>query len=378
MANKVEQGRRYFTIRAAPGNLVGFIPKNTPILLDVLQWAATDLNRYIKDEGFQVEVDDAQFVAFRRLLRKHPNGFKEDYELLFGVLPTEPEQPRLEWLADSAVGPHDLVMPNVPFLRVVAPRPPREGRDIYGHLLLPKVRETPTRIHLQPDDEITTLDEEHYVCTSAGQVAIEGQRLRFNSSYVVTEIGAPWMRKMCWTCSVAVKCDLDGGVEWEVHGNLLVEGHWSAGNVTVHGNVRARSGIQTNMVGVIKIHGNADVAFVQMSKLGVKGNLTIDRAALQSELRVGGELRLPHEPGSLMGCTVHGFGGMYAQRVGSEKGQRTSIHLYDNDDGGGTASRITKLSAGTIMEVGARKWTQAEDGYFSTLYVPPGEGVKDP
>lgn len=371
--SRVQAGKQYVPLRASSGAaLTAFIPKGKPVSLEVLQWSLDDLNSYVRGEGFKRDVDDSTFVEFRRTLRRHPNGFKDDYVLLEGVPPTEPKTGSIEWLSEPGK-PTDLVFRDVPFLRVIPPKPPVEGRDVYGRVLLPKNRETPPRIHLDLDPQISSIGDELYVASENGQVRLEGQRLRFSPTYEIVELGASIYQTVDWPCSVHVGCDLDGNVKWVVGGDLEVEGHWSAPNVTVNGNVRARSGIQTNMAGVIRIYGNAEVPFIQMSRIGVAGNLVIERSALQSEIRVVGDLRMKGAPGAIMGCTVDVFGSLVAMRVGTDHGRKTILRLHEDLDSDGLKpSRISLLTDGTQVQVGRRKWIQKGDAPFHSEDLPAG------
>ena len=366
MGSRIESGRKYFSLRAKSGALSAVIPKGNPVSPDVINWTVADLNEYLRLDGYKIDIEERAFLEFRKAVRKNPSGFSEDYVLLNAISPVEPENATLEWLAVPG-RPRDLVTRDIPFLRAKAPKPPIEGRDIYGRVLFPKNRGVPLRIHLQLDPEIVSADEETFIATQSGQVRIEGQKLRFSPTYQVTEIGVPELSRIEFPCSVHVKDDLAGARSWIVNGDLEVDGHWSSPDVTVHGNVKARSGIQTNMNGVIRIYGNAEVPFVQMSRLGITGNLLVESALLQSEIRVGGELRLRGSPGTIMGCSVDVFGNLICQKAGSDKGRRTSIRIHEDIEGGlSKVSRVAMLSLGTIMRVGGRSWTAKEDGFFST------------
>lgn len=365
MGSRIESGRKYFSLRVTNGAMAVVIPKGTPISSDVVQWSQADLNDYLRFEGFRIELGEAQFLALRKAIRKNLAGFSEDFVVLEAQPPVEPSPGKLEWLAKPNM-PRDLVVKDVPFLRTVPPRTPVEGIDVYGRALLPKNRETPQRIHLQPDPEIIAIDDENFVATESGQVRIEGQKLRFSKTYVVPEINAPEFTKIEFPCSVLVKGDLEGTRQWVVHGNLEVEGHWSSSDITVHGNVRGRSGVHTNMQGVLRVYGNVDVPFVQMTRMGVTGNLTVESAILQSEIRVGGELRMKGSPGAVMGSTIDVFGNLLANKAGSDKGRRTIIRIHQDPDDIPRVSRIAQLAQGTIMKVGSKQWTAKEDGFFST------------
>jgi hypothetical protein len=362
MSPKFQSGKNYFTVRLGTAAMSAFIPKNTQISLDVLQWNCNDFNEYLNQQGYRQFMPEEKFTEFRRLVRKFPNGFKEDYIILEGKEPVEPTVGALQWLAAEGTL-RDLAIANVPFLKVIPPTSPLEGSDVYGRVVLPKVRETPPKIFIDPDPEIFEKDN-FYSAIKTGQVRLEGNKLRWYGTYRLEDIGGPAVQKIEWPCSVHVKCDLEPALQWKVNGNLTVDGHWACGNITVFGNVIAKSGLQTNMQGVVRIYGDAQMSFVQMTRLGVAGNLLVGGSILQSEVRVGGSIIVKGPPGAIMGSNVDTFGHIHAVRAGSDQGRKTILRLLDNPDAPHVPSKVQIVAMGTQIQWAGKSLVVKEDMPF--------------
>jgi hypothetical protein len=360
-----QPGKSYFKVKSPIDASEAFIPKGTLVAPEVMQWKVDDMNTCLRAEGLRELMTDAAFAEFRKTLRKYPSGFKEDYTLVRGIAPLDAQPSRLEWLFQDG-DPPDLARAGIPFLRITPPQPPEVGRDVYGRPVEPRNKITPSHIDLELPECVRRLDQELFVSSESGQIVLKGHRLYFSSTYSVSELGTPYFQKFVFPCSVCVDADFDANVQWEVQGDFEVRGHWSCPNIVVFGNAAARSGIHTNMNGIIKIQGNLESSYIQMTRAGVLGNLTVEGSVLQSELRVGGNVTIKGSPGAIMGSTFDVFGFLVATKAGSDSGRRTIIRIHDTEQRKRRISRIAQLAKGTEMFVGSKGWTQEQDGFFST------------
>jgi uncharacterized protein (DUF342 family) len=185
--------------------------------------------------------------------------------------------------------------------------------------------------------------------------------------YIIVDSSLPQYKEAEFPCDVTVKGDLVGTAKWKIFGNFLVEGHWSAPNIEVHGNAQSASGLQTQGEGVVKVFGSMRTTYIQFSRIGVAGDLVVDSSVVQSEVRVGGSFVCRGDPGVIMGSEVSCFGAIVANRVGSDKGRRTRIQIHRRSANlKPPRSKIGILSKDTRMRVFGDIWTQTEDGSYET------------
>jgi uncharacterized protein (DUF342 family) len=257
------------------------------------------------------------------------------------------------------------VVANEPFLRVTQPQMSVPGRDVYGRPIQPKSNFIPPALELSFPPEIRLLDATNYVAKRSGQVTLKNNKLEFSDTYKIEELGRSYYQKRVWPCSVMVVPDLEAPVHWEIQGDLEVLGHWACPNIVVQGDASAKSGIHTNMVGCVKIFGNFESSYIQVTRLGVGGNLIVTGSILQSEVRALGTVQVRGAPGAIMGSTLEIFGSLISNKVGSDSGRKTFIRIHKTEKPKKTPTRIGSLAKGTEMMGEGTNWIQETDGVYS-------------
>lgn len=356
---RVDPNKKYFKVAVGPKAMSAYIPAKQPVDPEVLaSWRLADMQTYLANLGFEITFGESQWTEFRRALRKSAFGFPHDYVLLTGIEPVEPVFGSIIWYAEKygLPRPYDLCIEGEPIIEIIPPAPPKDGLDVYGRPVPPRDKRTPPRPHLILDPEFSTSNMTSIFALKSGQAKIESDKLRFSSQYTVSDLLGQNILKVDFPCDVKVSCDLQGSVDWKVRGNIAVSGHWSASGIEVFGNAKCRSGIQTNMNGVIKIHGDLTAPFIQLSRIGIGGSLTVDSAILQSDIRVLGDISILGNPGAIMGSTVFVFGGLSAKRLGSEAGRPTRLIAPERDPDEATPPIRVKLAAqGSILDIRGTK-----------------------
>ncbi|NBO38855.1 DUF342 domain-containing protein [bacterium] len=290
-----------------------------------------------------------------------------DFEVCCGE-PPQPSQPgRWEWY-ESLRRPADHAVKNEIAIRIVAPAPPQPGVDLLGGVIPAKDEPTPEPITLNFPPELELQGDGNVVARASGQLKVEGQNVTFQPKYVVEKAHAPEFSVAEFHSDVQVLSDLIGTMKWKVFGNLEVEGHWQAPDIEVFGDVQAKGGIQTNMIGTLRFWHNCTTTYIQVSQVGVLGNLTVENSVQLSELRIGGDMTCSSNPGAVLGSTLVLYGGLRANKVGSENGQRTKIVLLGGDEA--RTSRIERLLQGTMITYRGEAFTAAVDTSFDSSAPP--------
>lgn len=358
----VRMTKEIFKIVASPDEMQAVIPKGTPMDVAVVKnWQLDDFKNFLKSNGIAIEPDVEGLKQLKRVAVRCQNGTTTEEQVIAkAISPTLTKEAYLVWLAPDNK-PKDLVQKGIPFAKVFNPEPPKPGKTVLGNEIpAPEGVELPPPVVLDP--HITLDNEGRAVCSEGGQVKFEKNTITFDPIYKVVSPGSPEFQQMEFFCDVLIPKELSGIMTWKIHGNLTVVGQWNAGNIEVMKDAVAQCGIQTNMTGVIKIHGNLKSNYIQMSKLGVLGNCLVENSILQSELRVGGDLVVSGNPGAVMATIVDGFGIITANVVGSSEGQATVIRLRNPLEV--RTSKIGNLCKGSKLEFQGRKIVQQTDGVW--------------
>lgn len=290
-----------------------------------------------------------------------------DFEVCQGTQPQCAEPGRWEWVESLRRPPDHAVQGEVVF-RIIPPAPPRAGIDIFGNTIAAKEEPTPEPLSFTLPPELELKEDGSVLARSSGQVKIDGVAASFEPVYVIETAHAPEYSVCEFHCDIHVLGDLIGNMKWRVFGRLEVEGHWQAPDIEVFGDVLAKGGIQTNMIGTLRFWHNCQTTYIQVSRVGVLGSLVVENSIQLSEVRVGGDLTCTSNPGVILGSTLHVYGGVRANKVGSENGQKTRLSLLGGEQA--KTSRIERLLQGTMITYNGEMYCAATDTSFDSSEPP--------
>lgn len=350
---------KYFSVESSHDLLSAYIPKGTPVNPEVANWSQEDLQDYLKALGF---VGDIRELDYRTLVTSAPKasrGFAKDFVILRGKAAEPTTLGKIEWVNPPNL-PRDQLVAEQAFLKVTETKLGQPGLSVKGTPVGGTASKEKVRPMISKMAKEFVRSEDGYIHSIApGQAVMKGSELTFSAVYEIDSVNSKELMKAEFFSSVRVKADLPAAVSWKVHGDIHVDGHWSAGNVEVDGNASSESGIQTNLQGVLKIGGSLKTSYIQRSVIEIQGNLSIDSAILLSEITCRGDLDCTGSPGAIMGSTLRCYGALRANKVGSDRSVNTQIRIYRNPTG--KKSTIGILSQGTKMHVFENKFIQQAD-----------------
>lgn len=301
-----------------------------------------------------------------------------DFEICTGEPPKGAQPGRWEWV-ESLKRPADHAVKDEVLLRIIAPKPPQDGVSLFDEPVPGPNEPTPEPILLILPPELELQPDGNVIARTSGQVKVDGQTIKFEPKYVVEKAHAPEFSVCEFYSDVHVLSDLIGSMKWRVFGKLEVEGHWQAPEIEVFGDVQAKGGIQTNMVGTLRFWHNCQTTYIQVSQVGILGSLTVENSVQLSELRVGGDMTCSSNPGAILGSKIEIYGGLRANKVGSENGQKTKIILLGGEEA--RTTRIERLLQGTMITYRGESFAAAVDTSFDSSAPPTavveGEGTGD-
>ncbi len=351
----------------AKGNLTVFLPKGVQVPSEAALLTFDEYRTNLRSLGYVGEPQFSDYESFVNRVNTESEGFLADQVLLRGTAPAAPKEGYVVWLNKPPIPP-DLAVAATPFLRVMPPEPAAPGLSVFGDPIEPSGTDPlPDPLQMTYTDGIEMNPDGTFQVTESGQVRLERTHMVYSKGYIIVDSSLPQYKEAEFPCDVTVKGDLVGTAKWKIFGNFLVEGHWSAPNIEVHGNAQSASGLQTQGEGVVKVFGSMRTTYIQFSRIGVAGDLVVDSSVVQSEVRVGGSFVCRGDPGVIMGSEVSCFGAIVANRVGSDKGRRTRIQIHRRSANlKPPRSKIGILSKDTRMRVFGDIWTQTEDGSYET------------
>jgi uncharacterized protein (DUF342 family) len=355
-------GVQYFSVRTGRSGLTAFIPKGTALdpALNTLDHAT--FVRFLK-EAHSIALAPPQRILdeLKQAVKHNPYGFKSNFELVVGLSPQEGKPGQLSTIRRDGV-PSDMVLAGVPFMQYTRPVPPVDGTNVHGDKLPAPKLVDPLNELILPDEMEMDADGK-VVARASGQAELSGNVLTFKPVYRVEDPTDPNLQTMEFHCNVWVPGDLAGSMKWRVYGSLLVDGHLSAGNLEIHGNLEVKSGIQTNFEGTLRVFGSVKSAYLQMTRIGVADTLVVDRGILQCDVRAGHAVRCMGMPGAIQGAKIFCLGSIQANRAGSDQGVSTELIMpYVRQ---ARPIKIGAIAPGTKITFKDKSWTAAGASSFS-------------
>lgn len=344
--------------------MTAFIPKGTPLDPDLGNIRYPEFLDFLKGQhGIFIEPPEKILDELKHSFKHNPYGFKSNFELATGIPPREGKPASLIHVKHEGI-PEDMALDGVPFMEYRPGIEPEDGLNVHGEKVPASRVPDPLKELVLPDELI--FDENNKIVPSAsGQIIRNGNILTFKPVYKVNDPTEPIFQSMEFYSNVLIDGDLAGNMNWKIYGDLTVEGHLSAPHLEIFGNLEVKQGIQTNMEGVIRVHGSVKTGYLQMSRIGVGDSLIVERGILQCEVRAGALVRCSGSPGAIQGSKVFCLGSITANRAGSDQGIKTELEMPYIDQT--KPIKITSVSDGTRIIFKNKSWTASGKSTFQAV-----------
>lgn len=348
--------KKLFQITANPDGMQAFIPAKTSVDPEVVKLSYEQICEYLIKLGYAAKPTQAAYEELKKCAESKTRQFDTNFILLKGT-PYSPARPAtIKWLNPMTM-PKDLVRPGIPFGIIKQASEAALARTVFGQELpnVTEKKEEEKKIITITTHPNFTVDKNGEVkCDKAGQARIlPDGKIEYFDVYTVTDVRPDQFQKVEFPCSVVVKCELQGSLEWNVLGDLTVEQFWTAPGITVQGNVIAKAGIQTNSAEdskAVRIQGNLEAVFIQSSCFIVEGNIKVEKAILASRITTSGNLECLGDPGKIAGSEIFmNKGTINTKTIGSEKEKPTYVKYFSEE--GANNSKVEALSEGTRIQI---------------------------
>lgn len=355
-------GIQYFAVRVSKNEMSAFIPKGTALAPEI---ASLDYQTFLAflegQHGIALQPAPQVLNDLKSGLKHNLYGFRNNFELVTGVPPRDGQPGRLTMLKRDGI-PSDMVIDGAPFMQYLKPVLPQDGLSVHGETIAPPKFVDPLQEIVLPDE--MEIDAEGKIIPNAsGQAELNGNVVTFRPLYRVADSTDPVFQNMEFHSNVWIEGDLAGSMNWRIFGSLLVDGHLSAGNLEIHGNLEVKHGIQTNFEGVIRVYGSVKTGYLQMTRIAVGNSLIVERGILQCDVRAKGLVRCMGIPGAIQGSKIFCLGSIQANRAGSDQGIQTELVMPYVDQA--KPIKIASISAGTKISFKDKAWEAAGKASFS-------------
>lgn len=336
------------------------LPAGEKISRQIQDFEYEDICLYFKQLGYAVSIKEPVFEELKSISRGSSGKTNKDIVLLRGR-PFMPARGDVLRFIKREKLPDDLVTAGVPFARLYKARAALPAVTVFGKEIQMSEEEAsqqpgapmelPNDVKIGPDGTL--------VSESGGQAKVNGNHLTINPFYLIERIVPGQYHHAHFPCSVEVKCELVGDLDWIIDNDLIAHDFWSASNIFVKGSVKCHGGVQTNRAndedGTIQVMGDLEVNYIQGSRFFVGGSLKVAKSITNSHITVVKDLDCMGDPGRIAASEIEIQEGILkAKMIGSEKERPT--YLAFGSEEVSRRSSIQSLGEGTRMRIGSSKF----------------------
>ncbi|MBD5466855.1 MAG: DUF342 domain-containing protein [Lachnospiraceae bacterium] len=200
-----------------------------------------------------------------------------------------------------------------------------DGEDVRGRRLRADLcRELPALrgrgIALKEDAEEPT-----YIAQTEGKLIFRDDQIEICNVHEIKGDVDILIGKVEFFGDVVIDGNVAAGTIIRAGKSLTISGTVESADIYAGGDIILRRGVQGNEKGRIRSRGNVYADFLEHCTVEARGNVMANYF-LNSEVAADGEVTATGKRGMILGGYVHGFQGIKAMCVGSEKEIKTILH----------------------------------------------------
>ena len=200
-----------------------------------------------------------------------------------------------------------------------------DGEDVRGKRLRAELcRELPALrgrgIALKEDAELPT-----YIAQTEGKLIFRDDQIEICNVHEIKGDVDILIGKVEFFGDVVIDGNVAAGTVIRAGKSLTISGTVESADIYAGGDIILRRGVQGNVKGRIRSRGNVYADFLEHCTVEARGNVMANYF-LNAEVSAQGEVTATGKRGMILGGYVHGFQGIKAMCVGSDKEVKTVLH----------------------------------------------------
>lgn len=202
--------------------------------------------------------------------------------------------------------------------------PPLMGKNIYGEDVAGPANDD---LIIRVGDGIQQRDNGRFFATADGIPLVEAEAISLTK--VLVHNGDVNLRtgNIRFDGPVEIKGSVDNGAIVETTGDLIVHGTIRGAQVICQGTLTVKSGITTGNTGKVTSRGDLQAEFIENSNITCGGNLVVQKALLNSQVIVGGTIRVAGKGGVIAGGRIISKDSLYTSNLGFKRGAITTLNV---------------------------------------------------
>lgn len=202
--------------------------------------------------------------------------------------------------------------------------PPLMGKSIYGDDVPGPANDD---LIIRVGEGIQQRDNGRFFATADGIPLVEAEAISLTK--VLVHNGDVNLRtgNIRFDGPVEIKGSIDNGAIVETTGDLIVHGTIRGAQVHCLGTLTVKSGITTGNTGKVHSRGDLQAEFIENSNIVCGGNLVVQKALLNSDVIVGGTIKVAGKGGVVAGGRIISKDSLYTYNLGFKRGAITTLNV---------------------------------------------------
>ncbi len=202
--------------------------------------------------------------------------------------------------------------------------PPVMGKSIYGDAVPGGANDD---LIIRVGEGIQQRDNGRFFATADGLPLVEAEAISLTK--VLVHNGDVNLRtgNIRFDGPVEIKGSIDNGAIVETTGDLIVHGTIRGAHVHSMGTLTVKSGITTGSTGKVQSRGDLQAEFIENSHIVCGGNLVVQKALINSDVIVGGTIKVVSKGGVVAGGRIISKDSLYTYNLGFKNGAVTTLNI---------------------------------------------------
>lgn len=205
----------------------------------------------------------------------------------------------------------------------------KEGKNLSGKTI--PARAGKELLELKGQGFVISEDKQIYTALLSGKIVMENGRISIQNFLEVKEDVDLLTGDIHFDGDVLIHGNVNGGRKVYAGGNLTIEGHIEACELSAGGDVVLTRGMQGGGRGIVSSGGSVSGRFFEQAEITAKGNVSAN-SILNCNIKAGGNIEIAGRQGAIIGGRVSAQGFIQASTVGNMSEVQTELAAGDKDD----------------------------------------------
>ncbi|MFC1564111.1 DUF342 domain-containing protein [candidate division KSB1 bacterium] len=214
---------------------------------------------------------------------------------------------------------------------VIPPVPGKEGKDVFGKKVLPKVGKV-IKMPIGMNTELSPENPNILIAGKEGNVSLIKGYVQVETLFEVNGDVDYNTGNVEYVGSIVIKGSVRSGFEVKVEGDAEINGIVEDAKVIAGGNIIIKNGFLGKNKGYLEAGGDIFIKFIQNQDAKAKGSIYVGEGILHSNVQCEGKIEVTGRKGMIVGGYTSSIQGVYVKELGNYQEVKTEVTVGVNEE----------------------------------------------